>query len=601
MNDRSEEDHAQTRDGVSRGSSNPPANVNRVGEGSEFDDLLREALSWQVERAGLGEPFSISQVFTSFPQLSGIRDAELSLAYQQVLLSDQPKHARKAVEDAYPHLAEDLDRQISFAAALTVCAPETRISCSGDSHSDDTNRDGKKAEKQPLVVPGQVGRFSIEGLVGHGGMGVVFKGFDAVLQRHVAIKIPRPANSSDQLLEERLVREARIAAQLRHENLAELFEVGEFEGRSYLVSRWAGGGSLHQFLTERQSAVPETDALQLMHGMVSGLAHCHGRNVTHLDLKPGNILFGLTELAEHPDFVETCFPGVPLITDFGVAKVLDPTLTVSCTQTGVGTPMYMAPEQIERDQNNVGPASDIFASGLILYELLLGAHPLANEPLVIALKRLRSASFPPVSKLQGVSQQVQRIVQRCLQPSPKDRYASAAELLEDIERAQRGEPVQGSTWSWWPRLRAWCRREESMDQAAYVSLGLNVSLLLGFTLMLLTVSVGASAVFKGSSYQMAQDVAGLILFPHGPMSVISLAILRGRKDFHVLNTIFAALLVVMVAYSLYSGTSPFSIYDGQPFAHFLMHISVLALGVGMFVAHLLALPAWYQYFRRSGL
>ena len=573
-----------------------PSIASRGSLPEHLEAQLADALQRQVEAHAAQRPFATSELLRQFPSLVGHNEAELCLAYQEISLQPEEASAAARVKSAYPHLADDLTRQIEFARALAMYS---NGSAAIDFGTLPTLSDKYRNVANPASFPspGQIGRFTIERLVGHGGMGVVFCAYDTLLRRRVAIKIPKTDLVDAVELDRRLVREARIAAQLRHPNLAELYEVAQFEGGHYLVSRWANGGTLQQYLGRRNTPVPEQAALQLLVGIVSGLEHCHQRSITHLDLKPGNILFdnqGTLDEASSCTQEQREFPGRPLVTDFGIARVLDPGVTLSCTHTGVGTPLYMSPEQIDGRQGAVGPASDIFALGLILHEMLGGRHPLADQPISRAFRLLANADIPRLSASLGISTSTLCLLARCLQPDPNDRYPDASALLRDLQKIQRGEVVSAGTWAPYARLRAWTQREEAIDQAAYVTIGLNIGVFVGFALMLLSVALRWSNDFVGSPSELAIDILKLVVFPHLPLVFICVCILRGQKWLHIVNTALSAMLFLMIFYALVTGVSPVRLYHDRPFAHYLIHLTIFGVFFYVLVAHLIALPAWLR-------
>ncbi|MEM8733961.1 MAG: serine/threonine-protein kinase, partial [Planctomycetota bacterium] len=442
------------------------------------------------------------------------------------------------------------------------------------------------------VVPSMIGRFDMGPMVGQGGTGMVFHAFDTVLSRDVAIKVPRREVRRDAEAEQRLVREARIASQLRHPNLAELLEIAEYGGACYLVSRWANQGSLQQLLAANQTPMTESAALWLMQQITSGLAYCHRKQVYHLDLKPGNILFSneSQELGDYPDEL----PGFPVITDFGIALFATQDRTVSFSHTGLGTPMYMAPEQISGDVAALGAATDVFACGLILYELLAGKHPLADASIADAVNGIRTGRIPDLPSEIQVSSSAKSLLFKCLQDDPERRYEHAEALNADIRTVLDGGNIALGSRRWMPRLQSFSKRVESMDQAAYVSLGLNGSLISGFLFILCALYWKVWADFNGDPVTYTLDVLKLLVFPHGPMMLISSLVLRGYRRLHAINTALAAILVVMVAVTLAIGRSPLRIYEGHPFTFAFLHLTVLGLSLCMLTAHLIAMPAWFR-------
>lgn len=568
----------------------------------DVETTLRDALRKQSTLAKQKKPHRLATMLELFPGLRGHRDAELSFVYHEFQLA--PASDRLAVRtqllDDHPSLAKDLLRQFEFAELLDVYAPATKRltttgSQSGSSETDEDGLDETLDEGLEVGFPEHLGRFTIRKVVGQGGMGMVFEAFDMVLQRTVAIKVPRTEVHAIESLDRQLLREARIAAGLRHENLAEIYEVCSFSTGHALISRWAGGGSLYEHLVSKCGPTDFDPALWLMIEIAAGLSHCHANKITHLDLKPGNILFDTENNAAD------ChgFPGTPLITDFGLARVMDASRTAAYSHSVVGTPLYMAPEQIDGDNGRIGTASDVFACGVLFHELLVGRHPLADRSMVNALKVLHEGPFPALPHEIPVTRDVRRVLRKCLRTDPKHRYVDASEFHADLIRLKQGASVAASWESPWSRLQAWCYRIDSINQAAYLSLLMNINLAFGFGLMYVLVLFEVADAFSGSAFELGVDAMKLICFPHGPMAIISLLVLRGKVWLHPVNTFIATIFVGIVFVSLLTGASPFRIYEGHPFALIVIHIVILCLALAMSLSHLVALPAWWRIRRRG--
>ncbi|MFK7734482.1 MAG: serine/threonine-protein kinase [Pirellulaceae bacterium] len=567
------------------GTSGAQASLPTPFDGS--DRVLRQALVYQREAHRSGKPLKLTQILEKHAELAGDKEAELKLAYQTWMLTE-PHSSRSAVLEEilseHPQLAEPLQRQVTFSEQLAGNSPARR----GRS----TEKGSADSPSTELELPEVIGRFEIRSCVGQGGMGTVYEAWDTRLAREVAIKVPRANPKLSKTRPRSLIREARIAAQLSHPNLAEIYDLFDHSGTICLVSRWADCGNLEEVIATREEPLTEADVLWLMTQIAAGLDHCHRRNVNHLDLKPGNILFTTDQDSEAN--VPASLPGIPLIADFGIAQQNNEWQTVSFSHTGVGTPMYMAPEQIDGGIGPIGPAADVFACGLLLQELLEGTHPLANHSITDALNALRVGQIPGPSKSVQVSSETRTILKNCLQESPSCRYQTAGELLADLKRAQSGQTIRKHQSGLLQRTKDFSKRPESIDQAAYICLGINFSLLMSFGLILVSMLLQVWSNFTGDLWAYVLDVMKLVAFPHGPMILTSLLVLKGRRSLHVLNVAFAAILAGMVTYSLVTGDSPLRIYEGHPFAFKFLHITVLSFSVGMLGTHLLAVPAWLR-------
>lgn len=299
---------------------------------------------------------------------------------------------------------------------------------------------GSSAREQGSTVgeapkPGQtvwgpvVGHYEILSEIASGGMGVVFKARDVTaLDRVVALKALRgDLFGASERMAQRLRREARAVAQLSHPNIVTVYDFGEEPGRQYIAMAYAGGGCLAtkraRFTTEPAAAVG------LLAKVARAVQHAHEHGILHRDLKPSNVL--LTEQGE------------PLVADFGLAKCLDTADDLTCTGEILGTPSYMAPEQATGRQDKLGPATDVWALGVMLFELLTGQRPFTGESKAEILDRVRTAepTWPPTST--ALDPGLRRIVAACLAKEPSDRYVTAAALADDLQRWLDGQSVHG--------------------------------------------------------------------------------------------------------------------------------------------------------------
>jgi len=269
--------------------------------------------------------------------------------------------------------------------------------------------------------------------LGHGGMGVVYKARQLKLKRLVALKkVLSGAHAAPEQLA-RFKIEAEAAARLQHPNIVQIYEVGEHDGLPYLALEYVDGGSLAQHLGGRP--LPPRQAAELIETLARAIHHAHERGVIHRDLKPANIL-----LEAHGS--QPVGLGVPKIADIGLAKCLDTDSAQTHTGDVVGTPAYMAPEQAAGRTRGIGPATDIYALGTILYELLTGRPPFQAASLLETLEQVRSQQPVPPRFLQPkLAPDLETICLKCLEKEPGRRYPSALALAEDLRRHLNGETI----------------------------------------------------------------------------------------------------------------------------------------------------------------
>ena len=271
-------------------------------------------------------------------------------------------------------------------------------------------------------------RYRLERRIGTGGMADVYLAEDETLHRQVAIKILADRYTRDEGFVERFRREATAAAGLNHPNIVSIYDRGESEGTYYIAMEYIDGPTLKEEITSR-APLPEAEAVGYAQQVLQALEFAHRRGVIHRDIKPHNMM--LTE------------DGLLKVTDFGIARAAN---QVEMTEVGsiVGTAQYLSPEQA-RGQT-VGPQSDIYSLGVVLYEMLTGEVPFTGSSAVeIAMKQVNERPVPPSRKNRLVSPAVEAIVMRALAKDPAMRFRSAREMADELERARRGLGVSQDT------------------------------------------------------------------------------------------------------------------------------------------------------------
>jgi serine/threonine protein kinase len=313
------------------------------------------------------------------------------------------------------------------------------------------------------AVGTSVGRYVLERIIGRGAFGIVYKAHDPDLNRAVAIKIPRP----DVLLDgDRLARfetEVQACARLDHPGIVPLYEADLSRAVPYMASAYCPGPNLQQWMDEAAKPCAIDAAVAFIEKVARAVQYAHDHGIVHRDLKPGNILlvpndFESSSLSTLDDFQ-------PRLTDFGLAQITHG-LHQSQSSLIIGTPLYMSPEQAESRSDDVGPVSDVFGLGAILYHLLTGVAPFAAHNYAAVLMRLREESPVSVSQLRPeVHADLDTVCMKCLQRNPADRYSSAAELADDLQRCLKRQPIQGRRMSLLHRVRRWFEQSERIHEA----------------------------------------------------------------------------------------------------------------------------------------
>jgi WD40 repeat protein/serine/threonine protein kinase len=351
-------------------------------------------------------------------------------------------------------------------------------------------------------VPAQLGRFQIRKLIGQGGCGVVFLADDPSLHRQVAIKLPRPEALLTPELRQRFLREGRAAACLDHPNIVTVFEAGEVGAICYLASAYCPGITLREWIRKQGGPAPPRGAAELIATLARAMDYAHRSGVCHRDLKPSNVLLQIADGRWQIEPGETKLPiepgadaksaicnlqskipnlksAIPKIIDFGLAKVFHGDSAEAGTRTGAifGTPHYMAPEQAQGQTQTIGPATDIHAMGVILYELLTGRVPYQGDTDLEVLSRVVNAE--PASQCLGkrAPRDLETICLKCLQKQPENRYGSMSELADDLERFLDGRPILGRRTGWAARAAKWVRRRPRTAAGGAVACTLLAALL----------------------------------------------------------------------------------------------------------------------------
>jgi serine/threonine protein kinase/tetratricopeptide (TPR) repeat protein len=298
--------------------------------------------------------------------------------------------------------------------------------------------------------------------LGRGSMGVVYKARQVALDRLVALKTLQDGLFSRQEGLDRFISEARVVARLQHPNIVQVFEISLQRDLPFFAMELVEGGNLATWLGGRPQ--PFADAARLARTLARAIHAAHEQGIVHRDLKPGNVLMSRRTGCQPvplPEGQAGSLSGeaVPKITDFGLAKQIEGDSAL--TQSGVilGTPNYMAPEQARGSSRDVGPAADIYALGAILYEMLTGRPPHnAESPAETVLQLFQLEPVAPSKLRSRLPRDLETICLKCLQKDPARRYASAAELADDLERYLDGAPILARPAPWREKAWKWAKR-----------------------------------------------------------------------------------------------------------------------------------------------
>ena len=353
------------------------------------------------------------------------------------------RHGEPPALTSQVRTGETTDRtRTYFPAALTVTPPSTI----GDG----------------IAIPG----YEILGELGRGGMGVVYKARHLALKRIVALKMVLDGAHAGAAALARFRAEAEAVAKLQHPNIVQVYEVGESGGRPFFALEFVEGGSLDRKL--KGTPQPPREAAALVEQLARAMHAVHEQGIVHRDLKPANILLagepGRVSAGSTPGAVATVLAALfPKITDFGLAKDLGGESGQTASGAIMGTPSYMAPEQASGKIREVGPLSDVYALGAILYELLVGRPPFKGTTVMETLIQVSADEPVPPSRLVAkVPADLETICLKCLEKAPQKRYGNAAGLATELRRYLDGEPILARPITAWQRGIKWARRKPAV-------------------------------------------------------------------------------------------------------------------------------------------
>jgi WD40 repeat protein/tRNA A-37 threonylcarbamoyl transferase component Bud32 len=380
------------------------------------------------------------------------RLVDLLLRWEELREQGQPVSAEELCHDC-PEYLDEVRRRIRFLGALkdtSIVKPASLQTAAGEDFT------GSNAK---TTVPG----FEILGELGRGGMGVVYKARQQSLDRIVALKMILAGAHAGRTQRARFRGEAEAAARLQHPHIVQVYDVGEHDRCPYFSLEFIDGRCLQEVIGDFQQPAK---AAELIERLARAVSYAHQNGILHRDLKPANIL-----LAED---------GTPKITDFGLAKRLDDEQERTRTGDILGTPAYMSPEQAAGKIKELGPATDVYALGAILYELLAGRPPFQAATTWDTINQLITQEpLPPSVHRPGLPRDLETICLHCLRKEPANRYPSAQALADELRRVLEGRPIEARPVGWAERTAKWAQRRPAVAALIGVSAAALLALSVG--------------------------------------------------------------------------------------------------------------------------
>ena len=353
-------------------------------------------------------------------------DVGLILAEYDARRAVDPNVTKESYEGRFPHqfqhFAKLVDRIVDSSGVRAGPQPsQASLDTSRISRARDTNFSGITS---PIQLPVEFGRYRLVKELGAGAMGMVYLAHDTQLDRQVALKTPTFKRDKQEELVSRFYREARSAAKIHHRNICPIYDVGEIDGQHFISMGFVRGRRLAEYISPDKLPPAKTSAV-LVHRLTLALAEAHRHNIVHRDLKPANIMIDVKR--------------EPVVLDFGLARDTESETRMTKSGMIVGTPAYMSPEQIRGDSTEVGPGSDIYALGVVLYELLTGRLPFEGSVTQVIYKVTSEAPRPPSEIRSEVPPELEAICLNMMAKRPEDRYESMDEAARDLKRFLKGK------------------------------------------------------------------------------------------------------------------------------------------------------------------
>lgn len=341
----------------------------------------------------------------------------------------------------------------------SVRSPNSEASIENACEAVGEQHHSKPSEPKSSGLVGKLGRFEIREKLGEGGFGAVYRVYDPLLDRETALKIPRRAAVVEEHFQ-RVLQEAKAAASLRNPNIVAVYEVGSIDGRCFIATEYVAGRTLAAELKTGQAGLRQR--IEWLVALCRGLAYAHRQGIVHRDIKPHNVLIDENERA--------------MLADFGLAMRPSSKAGESNKNVLVGTPAYMSPEQAHGDQSLVGPSSDQYSLGTILYEMLAGRRPFEGNSHSVIASIINDEIPRPSANKSEVDRSLEAIALKALSKNPADRYTNCDTMADDLQRWLAGELVEATHPTFLNRSIHWAKKRPHL--AGWIAAGVATFMLL---------------------------------------------------------------------------------------------------------------------------
>lgn len=390
-------------------------------------------------------------------------------------------------------------------------------------------------------TPEKIGRYLVQRLLGAGGFAVVYLAVDPELQREVAVKIPLPPGLLNADTRKRFILEAQAAAKLDHPHITPAYEAGEDGPIPFIAYAYCSGPTLAMWLKDSGPLAPELAAASLAQ-LADAVAYSHQRGIVHRDIKPANVLLFPTHRAQ-----DGGLPFIPRLTDFGLAKLMETAASQTGSSLILGTPIYLAPEQLDATEPDNLAVTDIYGLGAVLYEMLTGCPLFSGVSVARILEQVRQGQWqPPLTVNPRLPRDLVVICEKALASQVADRYATAGELRDDLQRYLRGDRIHARSLSGVTLALRSLKAPARIGEATGFLVFSHLAILFWITFWLLGIVMDLP-IAQGTTLAELMPYTAPLIVVHGTAVLLGWPLYHGRMWAAALSTLIGAVLTLFVS------------------------------------------------------